>query len=238
MTVHRIFLSQILKSFNSISLLLLFSFAASAQQVDSVKQKKDYRPTGIRVGTDLFALVKSSYDETFKGWEVNADVDFYRYYFAVDYGYWARTYEADDGNYSNNGMYWRVGADVNFLTKDPDKNMFFFGLRYGSSTFSEDLVLEKIDPVWGPINTTLTNSNINAHWFEITTGLRVKIWKMIWLGYTARLKFGLKIEETPDMLPQDVPGYGRADEESYWGFNYQIFVRLPIRKATSIPLKK
>lgn len=195
-------------------------------------------PTGVRIGTDVIALVKTSYDETFKGWEVNADVDFYRYYFAVDYGYWAREYIADDGNYSNDGTYWRAGADVNFLTKDPDKNMFFFGMRYGRSIFSENLVVEKIDPIWGPINSSLTNSNVNAQWFELTTGLRVKIWKMIWMGYTARLKFGLKIDYTPEMLPHDVPGYGRADEESYWGFNYQIFVRLPVRKSTSIPLKK
>jgi len=227
-----------LKSLFSISLLILFSFTASAQKVDTVKQKKDFKPTGIRIGTDVIALVKTAYDETFKGWEVNADVDFYRYYFAADYGYWARAYVADDGNYSNDGNYWRVGADVNFLTKDPDKNMFFFGMRYGSSIFSEKLVVEKIDPVWGPINSTLTNSNVNAQWFELTTGLRVKIWKMIWLGYTARLKFALKIGDTPEMLPHDVPGYGRADEASYWGFNYQIFVRLPVRRSTSIPLKK
>lgn len=227
-----------LKFFNNISLLILFSFTASAQQVDSVKQKKDFKPTGIRIGTDVVALVRSSYDKTFKGWEVNADVDFYRYYFALDWGYWGRTYVADDGTYSNDGIYWRVGADVNFLTKDPDRNMLFFGMRYGRSTFSDDLKLEKIDPVWGPINASLTNSDVNAQWFELTTGLRVKIWKMIWLGYTARLKFGLKIGDTPDMIPQDVPGYGRADEESYWGFNYQIFVRLPVRKASSISLKK
>ena len=237
-TVYRTFPLQILKIFNSISLLILFSFPAFAQEADTVKQKKDFRPTGIRVGTDVIALVKTSYDETFKGWELNADVDFDRYYFAVDYGYWARAYVADDGNYSNDGNYWRIGADVNFLTKDPDKNMFFFGMRYGSSVFDENMVVIKNDPVWGPINSSLTNSNVKAHWYELTTGLRVKIWKIIWMGYTARLKFSLSTGDTPDMLPHDVPGYGRADKESYWGFNYQIFVRFPVRKATSIPLKK
>ncbi len=195
-------------------------------------------PTGIRFGTDVLALAKTAYDDTFDGWELNADIDFHRYYFVVDYGYWARDFVAEDGIYSNGGDYFRIGADVNFLTKDPDKNMFFFGLRYGVSTFSEDLIVAKIDPVWGPVNTTLSNSNVNAKWFELTTGLRVKIWKMIWLGYTARLKFGLSTGKTPNMVPSDVPGYGRADADSYWGFNYQIFVRLPVRKSASIALKK
>lgn len=209
---------------------------AAAQSADTLKRNR-FLPTGIRVGTDILALAKTSFDDTFDGWELNADVDFYRYYFAVDYGYWARHYVTDEGIYSNGGDYVRLGVDVNFLKKDPDKNMFFFGMRYGRSAFSEDLTIDKIDPVWGPINTTLTNSNVSAQWFELTTGLRVKIWKMIWLGYTARLKFGLSTGNTPDMLPHDVPGYGSAEEDSYWGFNYQIFVRLPVRKSTTIPVK-
>jgi len=211
--------------------------AVVAQPADTLVQHNKFLPTGIRIGTDILGLARTAYDDTFDGWELNADVDFYRYYFVVDYGYWARDYVTDEGFYSNGGDYARIGVDVNFLTKDPDKNMFFFGMRYGRSTFSEDLVVAKIDPVWGPVSTTLTNSNVNAEWFELTTGLRVKIWKVIWLGYTARLKFGLSTDDTPDMLPHDVPGYGRADQDSYWGFNYQLFIRLPVRKSTTIPLK-
>jgi len=219
-------------------ILLLIAFAASAQKKDTVKVKHDFRPSGIRMGTDVMAIIKSATDDTFEGWEVNGDIDFYRYYFAVDYGYWARNYTAYDAIYANDGTYWRVGADVNFLTKDPDKNMYFFGLRYGSSVFSEEMVIQKVDPIWGDISTTLTNSNVNAHWFEVTTGLRVKMLKMIWMGYTVRLKFALNTDGTDDMMPSDVPGYGRADAESYWGFNYQIFIRIPVRKKDSIPLKK
>ena len=226
-----------MRSLHSISLLLLIAFAASAQEKDTVKVKHDFRPSGIRVGTDVMAIIKSATDDTFEGWELNGDIDFYRYYFAADYGYWARNYTAYDASYANDGTYWRVGADVNFLTKDPDKNMYFFGLRYGSSVFSEEMVIQKVDPIWGDISTTLNNSNVNAHWFELTTGLRVKMLKMIWLGYTVRLKFALNTDGTDDMMPSDVPGYGRADAESYWGFNYQIFIRIPVRKKDSIPLK-
>jgi hypothetical protein len=227
-----------LKYFYNIALLVLLSYTVSAQDVDSLKVKPSFIPTGVRVGTDVIAIIKSSYDNTFKGWEAHADIDFHRYYFTLDYGYGARTFITESSSYANNGNYWRIGADVNFLKKDPDRNMFFVGLRYGASTFSEDLSVVKNDPVWGSLNGDFSNTNVNAHWFELTTGLRVKIWKVIWLGYTARLKFALKTGATPDMLPYDVPGYGRADEESYWGFNYQIFVRLPVRKSTSIPLKK
>jgi hypothetical protein len=211
---------------------------ASAQQADTVREKHDYRPTGIRFGTDLLSIVKSNTDETFDGWEVNADVDFYRYYLAVDYGYWARDYLAESGTYNNDGTYWRIGADVNFLTKDPDKSMFFLGFRYGRARFSEKLVVARTDELWGSLDATYINSNTPAGWLELTTGLRVKLWKFIWLGYTARLKFALTTNDNLTMEPHDVPGFGRTNKDYYWGFNYQLFFRLPVRKAPSILLKE
>lgn len=220
-------------------------------EADTTIIKPSYIPTGVRVGTDLISIVRSPIDDTFEGWEVNADVDFYRYFLAVDYGYWERNWvhdEKDDAGeptgqqtkYSNNGNYWRVGADVNFLTKDPDRNMFFLGLRYARSSFSEQMEVITDDPHFDPPTSPLilTNTNIPASWVELTTGLRVKIWRVIWLGYTARLKFGLNMADTPQMKPSDVPGYGRADKESYWGFNYQIFFRIPTRKMPPLPTAK
>ena len=82
------------------------------------------------------------------------------------------------------------------------------------------------------------NSDVNGRWYELTGGIRVKIWKMIWMGYTGRFKFGLKTNESGAMLPSDVPGYGRTDKDNTWGFNYQIFFRIPVRKAQSGPLKQ
>jgi len=221
---------------NSISIFLLLPIVLLAQEKDSVRNK--FLPTGIRVGTDVYALVRNTYDETFKGWELNADVDFYRYYLAVDYGSWGRTYVQDSSSYSNNGNYFRIGADVNFLTKNPDKNMFFLGMRYAHSSFSEDYSVIVDDPYWGSSNEVFTNRNVPANWFELTTGMRVRIWKMIWLGYTVRYKFALNMGDTPDLLPHDVPGYGLTNKNIYWGFNYQLFFRIPMAKKQSVPLKK
>jgi hypothetical protein len=219
-----------LKYFYKILILLSVAATSQAQVGDTTKVKHDFRPTGVRVGTDLIAIVRSHSDKTFAGWEFNGDVDFYRYYLAVDYGHWGRTYASDTSNYSNSGNYFRIGVDVNFLKKDPDRNMFFIGFRYARSSFNENLSVVSSDPVWGSLNGDFSNSNVPAQWMELTTGLRVKVWKIIWLGYTARLKFGLSTGDTPEMLPHDVPGYGRAQEDSYWGFNYQILIRLPVRK--------
>lgn len=217
----------------NILLILCLTGQAIAQQADSVSKpvaKYDkFIPTGIRVGTDLMAFVRGATTSSFTGWEVSADVDVHRYFVVAEYGYWERNYSSPD-QYHNDGNYYRVGIDVNFLKNDPVKNAFFIGARYGHSTFSEHLVIATTDPVWGTVTSDESNVNINGTWYELTTGLKVKMWKVIWLGYTARFKFGLKTNETGLLVPHDVPGYGDTDKETTWGFNYQIFVRLPMKK--------
>ncbi|MEK6780231.1 MAG: DUF6048 family protein [Bacteroidota bacterium] len=207
---------------------------AEIKEKDTVKA--DYRPTGIRLATDLISLIASQVDTKFNGWEVNADVDFYRYYLTVDYGYWAKQLSIDNGYFENSGNYFRVGADVNFLLKDPDRNMVFLGYRYGQSTFDhssnylQDFVTA---PEYGM---SYSDTGVRAHWMELTSGLRIKIWKMIWVGYTARFKFAPRAKGYSEMQPYDIPGYGIYEKKIYWGFNYQIFIKIPVRKEDQPPL--
>lgn len=220
---------------------VLLSFAGFSQETDTVVVKTDsvrnkFLPTGIRLGTDVIALIKSNIQDDFAGWEVNADVDFNRYYLAMDYGSWQRNFSSDNSSYTNDGKYFRVGVDVNFLLKDVDRNMFFIGLRYGHANFSEQMSVISTDKVWGTLTENYNNPQVSSRWTELTSGIRVKMYKWIWLGYTARFKFGLKTNGQQEMLSHDVPGYGRTDKETFWGFNYQIFFRIPFR-PTPPPLR-
>lgn len=204
------------------------SAACVAQSADTLRHK--YLPTGLRIGTDVLSIVRSYAGEKFDGWEVNADVDFYKYYLAVDYGSWSRHLTLPTGNYENDGTYFRVGADVNFLAKDPDRNMVFLGLRYGQSSFSEHLNYESTDVNYGILQHELVNSNMTGRWGEVTTGLRVNLWKGLGMGYTVRLKFMPRTQGGGELVPYEIPGYGLAANKIYWGFNYQIFWRIPFRK--------
>lgn len=218
-------------------LIGFFSSIAFAQDKDSTKLKvktkptlKDFVPTGIRVGTDVIAFGKGYYKKSFSGWETSADIDLYRYLLAFDYGSWSNNIVGKTSVYENEGSYYRIGIDVNFLKKDPDKNVFFLGIRKGRSVFSETLVAQVNDKTWGDLVQRYDNNNVVGKWTELTMGLKVKMWKVFWMGYTARFKFRLKTSDTPAMMPHDVPGYGRTDKISYWGFNYLVMVRLPVRK--------
>lgn len=186
-------------------------------------------PTGIRIGTDLIALAKIPLSDQFDGWEVSADVDLYKYYLTFEYGNWQKTKSSVDQSYSNSGNYFRVGGDVNLLLKDPDRNMFFVGLRYGRSSFDELLTYNLSDAVFGNTAEVKSNKGMVSGWGEVTVGLRVKLWRELWMGYTARLKMSPSIDEGGEFIVYDIPGYGLASKRTYWGFNYQLYWRFPVR---------
>ncbi len=214
-------------------MLPLWVFGQDATPPDTVKSR--FVPTGIRIGLDAISFVKTRTQNNFSGWELNSDIDLDRYLLALEYGQWSRSLDdASTSAYQNDGTYWRAGVDVNFLLTDPDRNVFFLGFRYGHSLYSESYHVTIADPVWGSIDHVYANTDVTARWLEMTTGIKVKIWRYIWMGYTARMKFGLKTGPTPAMLTSDVPGYGETAKKSTWGFNYQIMIRIPFRDASAL----
>jgi Domain of unknown function (DUF6048) len=217
--------------------LCLLSIAAQAQPADTLKVRNKFIPTGIRVGADLITPIKGYRSENFNGWEVNADVDIYRYFLAMDYGRWATMEPLKNGYYDNGGKYFRFGVDVNFLKKDPDRNMFFLGFRIGRSSFSDSIAYSYGDEYYTTVTKNLVNTNLVGHWTELTTGLRVRIWKYFWMGYTARMKFSPSVDGNEELTTFDIPGYGLASRKLYWGFNYQLFFRIPF-VSEKIPKKK
>jgi hypothetical protein len=210
---------------------LLFVAASAQEQKEAAPDtvRKFQWPTGLRVGTDLIAIGKTVFGSPLESWEVNADVDFGRYYLAVDYGNWSRTETLRNGDYKNEGNYWRAGVDINFLTKDPDKNMFFIGFRYARAAYDEYMNYNFTTPEFGDQQRALSNISATGSWGEMTLGLRVKIWKEIWMGYTARMKFLPSTNVTGELDTYDLPGYGIASDNLYWGFNYQVFYRIPFK---------
>lgn len=209
------------------AILLCVSFYAFGQESDS--PQKDFSPTGIRVGTDMIAIGRTLSGGKFEGWEVNADVDFYKYLLAVDYGTWAKSLTLPTGVYANSGNYFRVGSDVNFLANNRDEIMLFIGLRYGQSKFDEEISYTSEDPNLGLIENRASNKNVIGRWAELTSGLRVKVWKGLWVGYTARFKARPRYKDHDVLVPYDIPGYGLAVKKNYWGFNYQLFWRISLR---------
>lgn len=224
-----------------ISISLIFTATLSFGQKDSVrvkapKEKGRFIPNGIRIGTDLVSIAKSSLKEDYKEYQLQADIDFYRYFLNVGFGTLEQTLRNESGDYTVEGKYFRVGPDINFLHRDPDKSALFFGVRYSFTTFSDRLNYSYENPFFGDGINTVSNTDLKANWFEMVTGMKVKMWKMVWLGYTARFKFAVDTFENNDLIPTVVPGYGPADEKSAWAINYYLIIRIPVRKEVKAPV--
>ena len=199
------------------------------RETDTLKQK--FYPRAIRFGTDILALVKSAVVSGYGAYELNADVDFGKYYLAVDRGRVQRDYTiSNGGDYHMNGTYWRVGWDANLLKQDPDRNMIFLGIRYGWASFQETMSIAVKDQVFGDHTKDLVNPNVRAAWAELTGGLRIRMWNQIWMGYTARFKFAPSVKGSDAFETYEIPGYGLRAESLYWGFNYQVFYKIPFKR--------
>lgn len=192
--------------------------------------KGSFKPTGIRIGWDAMSTIRSFAGNNFNGWEINGDVDFRNYYLAIETGHWERNSIFKNGSYSNAGNYWRAGIDINLLKKDTLKNMLFLGFRIGHSKYDEQIDYTIDSTAFGMLNRSLTNDGIKSNWAEITTGIKIKIFKNFWMGYTARMKFFARYNKDQDLQSYDIPGYGLTYKKPWWGFDYYLMFRIPIRK--------
>ena len=211
---------------------VLVSAQVRTDSIPRIKSGKDtirQWPTGIRFAVEAIGPGKAYSGSDLKASEYAIDTDFGRYYLTAEFGTSSRSIGIPDGTYANSGSFFRIGADVNFLRKDPDRNMFFLGARYARARYDEEITyLNRSD--YGEQVKRSVNSDLSSGWLELTTGLRVRIWKIFWMGYTARMKFAPSTREDAALATYEIPGYGLTFKKPWWGFSYYVMVRLPLRK--------
>jgi uncharacterized protein DUF6048 len=226
-----------------IAIILMFSLGAYAQQESEFAVKLDstihnkWIPTGVRFGIDIAGPIYNQFEPKISNYEVMADVDFGKFFGVVEIGKGA--YNSNDAvtNYSNSGLFFRGGADINMTARDASLNVLYFGLRYATSNFSESLKADLPSNGWGTTLLDLEQQNSLASWIEMNMGLRIRIWKSIFMGYT--LRFKLLKHNTFNQGKFEtyfIPGYGLASNTSNWGISYYIQYRIEWNKKP-IPWK-
>lgn len=198
-------------------------------------QADRYAPTAIRLGADPGTLGYMIFSKKRSFLEFEGDIDIDRYFIVANYGLSSYKLNEDTYAYENDGSYLKLGADVNFMYKDPNLNVAFFGLRYASSSFTDKLDYDTKQIIqseigWPSTRETISNTKAKANWFEMTSGLKIRIVKQLYMGFTFRYKFMLKIKDTEGLRPYYIPGFGKNIIKSSFGFNYYISYRLPFRK--------
>ena len=224
----------------SFLLILLFTstnfFAQQASSGDTITYKEKY---GLRVGLDLSKPVRSFLQNEYAGFEIIGDYRIYdNYYAAAEIGTEKLKFEDDNIKATSNGRYIKLGADYNAYDNWQDmQNSIFVGVRYGFSTFSQDLEGYRIytsTNYFGP-DFRLENvgsTGLNASWIELMAGIKVEIFNNLFLSANVQLKRIVTQKAPSNFDNLTIPGFGRTYDGSDFGagFGYSISYLLPFYK--------
>lgn len=211
----------------------LFNAVAQENKPDENDTIKTPFFQGLFVEFDVAPLVESvlinKYAQSFQG---NVMVNIKNRFFPlveVGFAHAAQT-NAKDAHFNTSGIFEKVGVDFRLLKINPNStvknNYFLGGVRFGMSHLNYSLTNVTIeDGYWGGSDIINENSlNATKIWFEIVAGMRVSIYKNIYLGWNVRNKRLLNSSKEGVVSPWYIPGYGIGNT-SAWGFSYIVGYR-------------
>ena len=227
-----------------IFIISVWVFSSTAYAQESAPAQADSLPKrvekfGIRAGIDLYKPIRSLIDNDYRGFEIMGDIRVYkRFYLAVEMGIEQKTTYDDQITSQGAGTYFKGGFDYNAHNNWGNlNNMIFGGLRYGISTFNQELLSYSIamsHPVFGEdirwVNQEF--SGLSAHWLEAVTGVKTEVLNNLYLSITFQLKWRLGETQPENFENLFIPGFGRTYENSKFGaeIRYGISYLIPVIK--------
>ena len=200
----------------------------------SFAQKDLERKIFIRPGIDLSRfIVPYTGDRKPSGAEFSVDAEIkYNFFPTIEAGFSTLKDHTEAHEYDLNGGYFRAGLNYS-ITKYKhrlDRDIFFIGARYGFSAFSHQASRISISNQWGTFETSIPETQLNAHWFEGVVGLRAEFLDNFFMGFTLRIKSMITHADYGNYTPYWVPGYGEATKSMAVGLSYSVFYSIPIKK--------
>ena len=222
-----------------------------SQKIVEEKTKDSIPPKtnryGLRVGVDLYKLTRSLYDKEYKGIEFVGDYRLTKkYYLAAELGNENKTTDDDRLNFTTKGSYLKVGFDYNGYQNWLNmENIISIGLRYGASTFSQELNNYKIynaNPYFGEVPILPSGDKFNgltASWIEVVAGVKAKVINNVYLGFSLRLNKLISNDKPTNFDNLYIPGFNRTYDGDFGvGVNYTITYFIPIYKKKVTDRKK
>lgn len=145
-------------------------------------------------------------------------------------GFGSASLTYSDLAYDSKNIFFRAGINKSLLTRlaQDDWDMAFIGLRYGLGFVERGNATYTItDSTWGSVRGTVPATSFNAHWIELTGGVRVEVAKNIFIGWNIRGKFMLNYRKFQELPPYNIAGYGKGEKNTIFDFN--VFLSYAIR---------
>ena len=174
----------------------------------------------FRISYDLVGPLQNAISRSRGAWEVTGEVDLNNLFVIGAFGNEHFDYGDSSYHYRSDGNYNRIGFDLNMIPRDEYDSELFFGFRYATSRFQESLSGERNIFQWGKGYFNEQNTDMKATWIEFTAGMKAKVWKNLFMGYTLRLKIKMGVQGEQNLETYRIPGYGLAEDNNFWGINY------------------
>lgn len=222
-----------LKYFISI-LFIMVSFSVFAQE-EVEDEAGEERPEivdsahQLRFGFDISKILFNQLQkDNQKRTSYEFELDYYHrkdMYFVLEGGWGNSSLSYADLSYEANNIFFRAGINKSLLPrlKQDDWDMALIGLRYGVGFVNRgDANYVITDSTWGTVSGTVPGVNQNAHWMEITGGVRVEVINNVFLGWNIRGKFMLNAKKFTELPPYFIAGYGKGEKNSIFDFNVSL----------------
>lgn len=191
----------------------------------------------VTIGVNIWDPIMRVFGQEYGLFDVWAELSLYnRIKPIIEFGLGNASYTPEDGNYtykSATAPYFKIGANYNILYKKKKVYQFYFGARYGFSSFSYELTNITIDnPYWNEyFSTSIPPQDATVSFGELVMGLKVKIFNQLSLGWT--FKYHTIISESDYKYGRAwyIPGYGTRNSSFTGGFNVMYTIPLSKKKV-------
>jgi len=229
---------HILRFFINIVFILSVSPIWSQEQAESVDTTRVKEVYGIRLGVDIIRPILQVTQKEAIGMEVTADYRVANKWFvASELGYESEPSDEDYIKFHTKGSYAKLGFNYNLYENwEGMNNEVYVGLRYGFSTFQQQLdayTALDFDDYFGTYTATpgTVFEGLTAHWAELHFGLKVEAFPNLFLTTSIQFKKLIKEEVPEGFVNLYIPGFTKVLlNNAGIGFNYTIAYLIPIKK--------
>jgi hypothetical protein len=203
---------------------------------DSLQKHHKY---GLRLGADLSKPLRTFLEDGYTGFELVADFRISkRFYLAAEIGTEEKDYNESNLVATTSGSYAKLGADFNAYNNwFGMNNAITTGLRYGFSTFKQELLgygIYTTNNVFPGnfIEDPQEFSGLTGHWAELIIAVKTELINNLYLSINLQLK-SLISEDLPENFDNlYIPGFNRTYDFSEFGvgYGYTITYLIPIFK--------
>jgi hypothetical protein len=147
-------------------------------------------------------------------------------YFVLEGGWGSGRVDYPDLKYSTKNTFFKAGINKSLLVRQGvhDWDQAFIGARYAMAFINRSDAYYQTDSTlfWGNTSGTIPADKMIGHWFEVTAGTRLEVWRGIFIGWNVRGKFRLNKKPFEELPPYFIAGYGKGDKKSIFDFNFYL----------------